>query len=288
MKLSSVLAVFGGQGVIANWICPAHIGSSDMDVMIFAYKIQKLLVNYYADTPVNATFFADLPHANMTQSNGKTLAENTATNAIGLHKQSQLSLSAIEDTLVMINAGNTTDSCDYIYPPAASGSAFLKSAMYLEASLCGAFIGLSDYVMSPRTSFLVNRISTEHGIHAATLMSMTTPVMFMPNSTSLTAAFTPDQVMKTSSSMQVGEMGKWLNGCVTKSPMAACGGTVEIGPLMSNVTNQNIHTSCTSSASNSTTGSSTTPTTVTTAAADRLRTVGIAGAAAGLTGMLFL
>lgn len=78
------------------------------------------------------------------------------------------------------------------------------------------------------------RLAAEHGIHAAYLLSYMTGTPFNANSTSLTAAFTPDYVLGTSNAVpfDVGRLGQFLGaGCVV-APSAPCGATVSFGPAL--------------------------------------------------------
>jgi len=93
---------------------------------------------------------------------------------------------------------------------------------------------LADYVESPTSAFLMARLAAEHGIHAAYLLSYMTGTPFNANSTSLTAAFTPDYVLGISSAVpfDVGRLGHFLStGCVV-APSAPCGATVSFGPAL--------------------------------------------------------
>jgi len=84
-------------------------------------------------------------------------------------------------------------------------------------------------------------------------------VIFPTNSTSLTAAFTPEMVsMK---GMGVGTLGDYLNGCVMP-PAAPCGGTVEIGMLgamLNGQSSSNMMSNSSSSGTASPTSPSTSP-----------------------------
>ena len=234
MKPVSVLLSLA-TAVNAYYVCPATLTAADAASITYGYKVQSLLDSYYSSIPVNASFFSDLPMASTQDSNGMTKAENTVTNVLGLAKQASLGKKAITE-LAMKAGVDLGNDCSYQYPSAPNGTTHLKNAFYFEATMCGAFIGLADYVESPESAFLAARLSAEHGIHASALRAMMQPVGFMPNSTSLTPAFTPDMIMQ--EGMSVGQLGTWLNGCA-KSPAAPCGGQVIIGDLLATLTGQN-------------------------------------------------
>ena len=165
-----------------------------------------------------------------------TLAENTLTNVQGLEKQAALALRAISDEISTIKGASMPNMCDVMLPAVLNASAHLMNAFNIEASLCGAFIGLGDYFQSPTLNSLSARIAAEHGIHASALRSMMQPVGFMPNSTMLTPAFRPDEVLSTGT--EVGQLGGFLRHCNISVPQAPCGGMVSFGPLLSNLTGQ--------------------------------------------------
>lgn len=103
--------------------------------------------------------------------------------------------------------------------------------------MCGGFIGLATVVQAPQAAFLMARLAVEHGIHATALRSMMQAVGFNPNSTSLAPAFTPTTILELSNSMEVGKLGSYLGGCA-HAPVNPCGGSIEIGPLLANLTEQ--------------------------------------------------
>ncbi|KAH0333649.1 hypothetical protein KCU81_g9790, partial [Aureobasidium melanogenum] len=234
MKPVSILLSLA-TAVDAYYVCPATLTAADAASITYGYKVQSLLDSYYSSIPVNASYFSDLPMASTQDSNGMTKAENTVTNVRGLAKQASLGKQAISE-LAQKASVNLDDDCQYRYPLAPNGTVYLKNAFYFEATMCGAFIGLADYVESPESAFLAARLSAEHGIHASALRAMMQPVGFMPNSTYLTPAFTPDMIMQ--EGMSVGQLGTWLNGCA-KSPAAPCGGHVVIGDLLATLAGQN-------------------------------------------------
>lgn len=240
MKPSTLLAVAIGAPVVsADYMCPAHKSKADIPALKFGYKVQALLESYYNMIPVNATFFKDLPMADQKGMNGDTMAENTVANVMGLTKQAELGAKAIVESVKSITGDENMmpPKCDYNFPPTTDGMTHLKHAFFLEASMCGAFIGLADYVQSPEAAFLMARLAAEHGIHASALRAQMQAVGFHDNSTSLTPAFTPETVMMKSDDAEVGKLGKWLNGC-TESIYAPCRGKLMIGDLGATLTDQ--------------------------------------------------
>ncbi|KAK3182177.1 hypothetical protein K4F52_006546 [Lecanicillium sp. MT-2017a] len=249
MKFSTVVPVLGAQAVAADYVCPANVGMSDTEAIVFGYKVQALLEKYYQSVDVDASFFDGLPMADMEGMNGKTNAENMVTNVKGLAKQAMLggeALKMLGMASMKANGGEAMmpDECDYNMPEPSDGMDYMKKLFFLEATMCGAFIGLSDYVMSPEAAFLMARLSAEHGIHASAIRSKMQDVGFDPESEMLTPAFTPETIMMDGDDMEVGKLGKWLNGCAKKSPMAPCGGEVEIGPMLANLTDQSGNGKC--------------------------------------------
>lgn len=230
MKLPLFLPLITVAAVAANYVCPANPSMTDADAITFGYATQSLIKGYYENVPVNASFFSDLPNATSIQSNGKTMAENTAMNIQGLSKQAMLGVEALRMTGHKLHL--TLPNCTFTYPIPPNGTAHLKHAFYLEATLCGSFIGLGDYFQSPTLNSLSARLAAEHGIHASAIRAQMQPVGFRPNSTMLTPAFTPNMVLQRGT--KVGMLGSWLGGCVS-SPMAPCNGTVSFGPLLSNL-----------------------------------------------------
>lgn len=240
MKPSTLLAVAMGAPIVsADYMCPAHKSKTDIPALKFGYKVQALLESYYNMIPVNATFFKGLPMADQKGMNGDTMAENTVANVMGLTKQAELGAKAIVESVKSITGDGDMmpPKCNYNFPPTPDGMTHLKHAYFLEASMCGAFIGLADYVQSPEAAFLMARLAAEHGIHASALRGQMQDVGFHDNSTSLTPAFTPETVMMKSDDAEVGKLGKWLNGC-TGSIYAPCRGKLMIGDLGAKLTDQ--------------------------------------------------
>lgn len=202
-----------------NGICMPSM--ADMEAVKFGYAVQNLLYQYYKSVPVNQTFFSNLPDTNT----------NYLGNAMGLQRQSWLGIEALQQ--FGHKESMSWPKCNYTLPTPTSSKDHLMTAYKIEATLCGAFIGLGDYVQSPEASFLMARLAAEHGIHASYIGSHMMPQVFMKNSSSLTPAFTPQHVLMPG--MKVGYLGQWVNKCVS-APSPPCGGKVEIGNLGSNVT----------------------------------------------------
>jgi len=227
MKTSSIF-VFAIPALLAtvqaDFECPVTPGNSDAGLVEFGLAVQNLLSSYYQSMPVNASFFSTLPNNTST---------DYLSNVMGLTRQAVLGVEALQQLEAPTTA--SMPSCKYTFPPVTDAISFLMTAYDLEATLCGTFIGLADYVMSPQAAFLMARLAAEHGIHASYIGSHMQAQVFMPNSTSLTPAFTPQEVLM--SGTGVGYLGQFLNGCAM-APMAPCHGTVSIGMLGSNLTSQ--------------------------------------------------
>lgn len=163
------------------------------------------------------------------------------------------------------------------------------NAYQIEATLCGTFIGLADYVMSPQVAFLMARLAAEHGIHASYIGSHLKPQVFMSNSTSLTLAFKPQEVLN--SGMGVGMLGQYMNGCAV-APVAPCSRMVSIGELGANLTNQGANNASSTATlavgSTLASASSTGPAMFTGAAQSSLKSVGRAMAGAILAAVVIM
>lgn len=307
MKPSTTLALVGAQAATADLLCPANLGKSDTDAIVFGYKVEQLINKYYHTVSSDPSFFQSLPNANEMGMNGKSMADNMAANIQGLAQQTVLGGEALKMAgmaSIMSHNDNNDDKdnnmmmpeeCDYALPNAPNATVHLMNAFYLEASLCGTFIGLSSYVTSPEASFLMARLSAEHGIHASALRSQMKSVAFHSDSKMLTAAFTPDHVLMDGGDHEVGKLGQWLKKCGMKAPGAPCGGKIQIGNLLANLTDQPMHNDgdnnkCGNGQSDSddqhnpdsstTTGGSPNQTTVPTSAATQLKGVGLSVVAA--------
>lgn len=219
---TTALAV--GAGVQAARTCPPI--SNDMTAIRFGYSIQNLLDSYYNSVPINATFFSSLPNHTMA---GTDFLDNF----MGLQQQAQLGVDAIQRLASRAPMNSTMPMCKYNLPHPMSAKSYLMTAYKLEATLCGAFIALADYVDSPQVAFLMARLSAEHGSHATFIGSQMKTKVYMANSTSLLPAFPPQQVME--SGMAVGKIGQYMNNC-TAIPSLPCGESLQIGGLVSNIT----------------------------------------------------
>jgi hypothetical protein len=235
MRIYHLILATWASIVTADYVCPAVPSMTDAKALAFGYTVQGLIESYYESVPVNASFFMDLPMASMTASNGQTLAQNTVSNVEGLAKQATLGAKALMEMGSML--GLTPPPCTYAFPPASNGTTHLMNAYYIEATLCGAFIGLADYFQSPVLNSLSARLAAEHGIHASAIRAMMQAVGFMANSTMLTPAFTPDMILQTGN--EVGMLGSILGGCVS-APAAPCSGTVSFGDLLPILSGQTI------------------------------------------------
>lgn len=227
MKLSLSVNAVLAVGCIAQSNSACMPTSSDMATVKFAYSVQELLSSYYNSVPVNQTFFSTLP-------NNTVPHTNFMANVMGLKRQAQLGVDALQQFMSKTSNNTNWPMCDYDLPTPMDAKSHLMNAYQMEATLCGTFIGLADYVQCPEASFLMARLSAEHGIHASYIGSHMKPQVFMANSTSLTPAFTPQHVIMSGNS--VGYLGQYMNNCSVPAPSAPCGGKVEIGHLGANLT----------------------------------------------------
>ncbi|KAL2349797.1 hypothetical protein BJ546DRAFT_1015094, partial [Cryomyces antarcticus] len=228
MKVTPLISLgFMLSATTASYQCPITM-PSDASAIKFAYSIQNLLYNYYKSVPVNTTFFDKLPMGTTTSHlDNMTMSANVVTNLQGLQNQAMLGVQALSDFGSMASSW-VVPSCTYTYPPVTNASSHIVNAYYIEASLCGAFIGLADYVQTPTAAFLMARLAAEHGIHASFLGSYMNAAPFSATNTMLTPAFTPESLLRVGS--EVGMLGSYLGSCVP-APSAPCNGTVVIGDL---------------------------------------------------------
>lgn len=223
----TISALLAGYAAHVNAACTPS--ASDMTAVEFGYSVQKLLVSYYESVPVNSTFFSALP-------SDVTSHTDILANAEGLKRQAKLGVDALEE---LASKGSTNSSrmpmpsCKYNPPKPQNAKAYLMNAQQIESTLCGAFIGLADYVQWPQAAFLMARLSAGHGNHAAYIGSLMKADLYMANSTQLLPAFKPQEVM--TPGMGVGHLGQWMNNC-TRIPTPPCGRHLKIGPLGSNLT----------------------------------------------------
>lgn len=128
----------------AGYQCPLMM-PQEVSALKFAHAIQSWLNMYYEKNNGMAkdSDFSKFPNASMVQSNGMSLGDNLATNMEGLGKQAKLAVQALE----MLGMGHDLSSdCDWSYPPGLDDSAksYYMSSSFLEATLCGAFIGMCN------------------------------------------------------------------------------------------------------------------------------------------------
>lgn len=226
------LGVFTVLGLLASttsamYQCPITM-PGEPAALEFAYSVQKLLYNYYQSVPVNTTFFDTLPMgAIVSPLDNMTMSANVVSNLEGLQNQAMLGVQGLSD-LGSMYPGFHEPSCMYTYPAVINASSHIMNAYFIEATLCGAFIGLADYVQTPSAAFLMARLAAEHGIHASFLGSYMKATPFPSNSKMLTPAFTPAQILGMGT--KVGMLGNFLGSCVP-APPAPCNGTVQIGDL---------------------------------------------------------
>lgn len=138
----------------ATYQCPVSPSSSDAPAVEFGLSLQKLLANYYAAVPVNASFYSTLPSPTMPMT-------DFLANTIGLGVQAELGVEGLQQ--LASAAGATMPNCEYTYPEVTDAESHLMNAYIMEATMCGAFIGLADYVQSPQAAFLMARLAAEHG-----------------------------------------------------------------------------------------------------------------------------
>lgn len=122
-----------------GYICPVQMSTQDMTSLEYGWVVQNFLYKYYvANGEFSASDFAKVPMSDMMASNGMTKAENLATNMNGLTTQAKLAVEGLQEL------GATQMDCDYSYPPSVQDDpmAFVVAAAYIEATLCGTFIGM--------------------------------------------------------------------------------------------------------------------------------------------------
>ena len=194
---------------------------ADTQVVKFGWALEYLLERFYSQQPLNQTFL---------QSADNSSHANYLTNFKGIQRQSRLGLHATQ----LIGAkipDFEAPKCNFTFPTAKDGESWVKSAMQLESSVTGAFIGLSAYTQSPEVSFLLARLAAEHSSHAYYIATNQNATVFQPNSTTLIPAYTPDYVLQSGS--QPGKLGQYLHSCVT-APVSPCG-NFTVGPLIGSV-----------------------------------------------------
>ncbi len=155
MKASNLLQLLSTAAITsATYMCPVSPGSSDLPAIAYGYVLQNLLSSYYDSVPINESFYSSLP------SPTKPMTDFLA-NTMGLAVQAKLG----EEALLQAGmaAGGMKPKCNFSYPPVTNATSHLMNAYIFEATMCGAFIGLADYVQSPQAAFLMARLAAEHG-----------------------------------------------------------------------------------------------------------------------------
>ncbi|KAK4501497.1 hypothetical protein PRZ48_007306 [Zasmidium cellare] len=239
-----------------GYMCPIKTSTADMTALEYGWVFQDFLYKYYmANGEFSASDFAKMPMSDMKASNGMTKAQNLATNMNGLTTQAKLAVQGLQDL------GAPEMQCNYSYPPSVAEDpmAFVVAVAYVEATLCGTFIGLADYVQNPTSAFLMARIAAEHGIHGSFLRSLMDPVPYSQNSTMLTPAFTPMEVLQPSNDEavrdNVGNLGAFIPQSYVTVPNAPCSGEVTIGKVNAKLSNAGTSSSMASSQGSSATQS---------------------------------
>jgi hypothetical protein len=155
MKASSPLQLLWTAAVAsATYMCPVSPGSSDAPAIMYGYAVQNLLSSYYDSVPINESFYSSLP------SPTKPMTDFLA-NTKGLAVQAKIGDEALLQ--VGMAAGGMKPNCNFSYPPVTDAASHFMNAYIFEATMCGAFIGLADYVQSPQAAFLMARLAAEHG-----------------------------------------------------------------------------------------------------------------------------
>lgn len=155
MKTTTLLALAAATPALATYVCPVMPGTSDQAAIAFGYAIQELLNSYYESVPINQTFYSTLPSPTVPMT-------DFLANTMGLGVQAKIG----SDALMALGQSSgimAKPQCDFTYPPVTNASSHLMNAYMIEATLCGAFIGLADYVESPQAAFLMARLAAEHG-----------------------------------------------------------------------------------------------------------------------------
>lgn len=200
------------------------ITSSDTQVLQYTWAISKFLNNFYASVALNSSVAASVSNS--------TSASKVLANLQGIEHADNLTVEAVRE-LSSKAPGFKQPSCSYTYPSVNSIQTFVQYAYQFEATLCGACIGAAGYTKSPEVAFLLARLAAQHSAHATYIGSRLNSSMFMTSSDSLISAFSPMQVLSTTSN-STGSLGMWLGGCVT-APQNPCG-ALKIGPLEANIT----------------------------------------------------
>ncbi|KAJ5766271.1 uncharacterized protein N7511_003887 [Penicillium nucicola] len=189
---------------------------SDAAVLEFAWGLADFIGGYYNST-VDSNFPSSSKNATVLGYK-KILA--------GLSTQNTLSVEAIDKVSAKVSSYKEPQ-CTFDYPQVNTTAAWAYYAYQFESTVTGAFIGLAGYTQSPEVSFLMARLAAEHNGHATVIGSRVNSTLFADNSTSLVAAYGPNQVISTRNA--TGSLGQYLGGCLT-APSSPCG-ALRIGPL---------------------------------------------------------
>ncbi|KAF9891208.1 hypothetical protein FE257_004772 [Aspergillus nanangensis] len=214
--LSSLLLVGAAAAQGSSSCSPKQ---SDSEVVQFGWALQYLLERFYSQQPLNSTFLQSVQnndHAKYFQ------------NFQGIQRQNRLGVRAVQQ-LGSQTPGFSAPRCNFTFPTASDGETWVKNALKLEESVCGAYIGLAGYTESQEVSFLMARLAAQHSGHAYYIASNVNDTVFPSNSSSLIPAYTPDYVLQ--SGNQPGKLGQYLGSCVT-APASPCGEPLKIGPLI--------------------------------------------------------
>lgn len=145
--LASTLATAVSAQSSAGYVCPIN-PPQDATALEYAYAMQNFVYSFYqANGDFSMDMFSSFPNASMTGMNGKPLTADLAANFNGLTKQAMLGVEGITELSKNAGSGYMQPSCDYTYPPDFTSNAspmdFVKSAYFIEATMCGVFIGKS-------------------------------------------------------------------------------------------------------------------------------------------------
>lgn len=214
--LSSLLLV-GAAAAQSSGSCSPT--SADVQVVQYGWALQYLLERYYSSQPLNSTFLMSADNSS---------SANYYTNFQGIQRQNRLGVRAVQQLGSKV-PGFSAPRCNFTFPQASDGETWVKNALKLEQTVCGAYIGLAGYTQSPEVSFLIARLAAQHSGQAYYIASNVQQPVFPTNSSSLVPAYNPDYVLQ--SGNQPGKLGDYLNGCVSP-PSSPCGSPLTIGPLI--------------------------------------------------------
>lgn len=189
---------------------------SDAGVLEFAWGLTDFIGGYY-----NSTVDSNFPSSSK---NASLVAYKKILQ--GLEKQNTLELEAVEKVAAKVSSFKQPQ-CSFKYPQVNTTSAWAFYAYQFESTVTGAFIALAGFTQSPEVSFLMARLAAESNGHATFIGSRVNSTFFADNTTSLVAAYGPNQVL--SNRNETGSLGLYLGGCLT-APSSPCG-NLQIGPL---------------------------------------------------------